>query len=161
MLWYFVMDFFSIKIISEYSNIDPRVFQILLVFLKGPLLHNSDCTSMVVIQRFMKNEFPMVPDVGLAMCDVRDVARAHLAAMILPEAKNHRHMVSSSKQSVSFLDIGQILHEEFTPKNYKIVTTKAPNCVIKIGAIFDKGLRMVIFKLNSHEYSDFLKFHAL
>jgi nucleoside-diphosphate-sugar epimerase len=121
-------------------------------FLKGPLLHNSDCTSMVVIQRFMKNEFPMVPDVGLATCDVRDVARAHLAAMVLPEAKNHRHIVASSKQSVSFLDIGQILHEEFTPKNYKIVTTKAPNCVVKVGAIFDKGLRMVIFKLNSHEY---------
>lgn len=38
----------------------------------------------------------MVPKFNLAMVDVRDVAKAHINAMTVPEAAGNRHLLSSS-----------------------------------------------------------------
>jgi dihydroflavonol-4-reductase len=80
-------------------------------------LHNSECTSMVIIQRMLKGEMSLVPDAGFPICDVRDVAKAHVNAMTLPDAKNNRHLIALN-ESASFLDIAHILRDEFTSKNY-------------------------------------------
>lgn len=80
-------------------------------------------------------------------CDVRDVAEAHLKAMILPEARNNRHIICSTKNCVSILDIAKMLHEEFSPKNYKIPTTRAPNFLLRLGGIFSKTVASVNLKI--------------
>lgn len=51
--------------------------------LKGPLLHDSECTSMEIIKRFMSKAVPMVPEVYIGACDVRNVATAHVNALVI------------------------------------------------------------------------------
>lgn len=36
-----------------------------------------------------------------------------------------------------------MLKDEFEPKGYRIVTTVAPNCLLKIYGLFDRTVRMV------------------
>lgn len=53
-----------------------------LSYLKGPILHDSDATSMEMLKRLMLDKMPLIPDVSVACCDVRDVALAHINALV-------------------------------------------------------------------------------
>jgi len=44
----------------------------------GPNLNSAQFSSGDVINKFMLGEFPGIPDMSMALVDVRDVAQAHL-----------------------------------------------------------------------------------
>ena len=92
----------------------------------------------------MLGQLPVVPNVTITVCDVRDVATAHINALVIPEAKNNRHSIASLKGGSAFLDWAKILRDEFGSKGYKISTTKAPNFLIRIASCFEKDLTKVI-----------------
>ncbi len=108
---------------------------------KGPLLHDSPCTSIEVIKKIMNNEVPMLPDLYMPICDVRTVALAHMLAMQLDEAQNHRHIVTSGRECLSFKEIAHILQGEF--KNYKIPKKVGPNIFVRCISLFDKTVKQV------------------
>ena len=49
---------------------------------------------------------PMVPNISFNVIDVRDVARAHISAMTVPEAAGNRHILASS--NVWFYDFAKV-----------------------------------------------------
>jgi nucleoside-diphosphate-sugar epimerase len=108
------------------------------------MLHNTECTSVEIIKKLMNREMPLIPNISMPCCDVRVVAEAHIKAMNLPEANNQRHIIVTTKEATTFKEMALILDEEFKSKNYKVPTSVAPNCLIKIFSIFDKTVRMVI-----------------
>lgn len=61
---------------------------------------------------------PMVPKANFAVCDVRDVAMAHLKAITLPNAADHRHIICT--QNVWFKDIALALSKEFKPHGMSV-----------------------------------------
>jgi len=68
---------------------DDEIFELCCInpgLILGPVLHGSTCISMEFHRRFLQREVPMVPRLSLPMCDVRDVARAHITAMTSPKA---------------------------------------------------------------------------
>lgn len=54
-----------------------------MTLFQGPVLQDSDNTSLVAIKRMMMGEMPLVPNASLPVCDVRDVAAAHINAMVI------------------------------------------------------------------------------
>ena len=68
------------------------------------------------------------------VCDVRDVALAHLKAMTIPAAAGKRFIICDT--TVSMSDIAKTLDEEFAPQGYKIPTTNIPNWISKPIAFF-------------------------
>lgn len=60
-------------------------------FVIGPFLYPAPTsTSGVVIRRLMQRDYPRVPLLSFGCVDVRDVARAHIEAMKVPEAGGKR-----------------------------------------------------------------------
>ena len=92
----------------------------------------------------MLNKLPVVPDVTVTVCDVRDVATAHINALVIPEAKNNRHSIASLKDGSALIDWAKILHDEFGSKGYKISTTMGPNFLTRFASCFEKDLAKVI-----------------
>jgi hypothetical protein len=45
---------------------------------------------MEVVKRLMLNKMPLVPDAAIAACDVRDVAAAHINALVTRKKKTHK-----------------------------------------------------------------------
>jgi nucleoside-diphosphate-sugar epimerase len=86
---------------------------------------------------------PMVPDVYISVCDVRDVATAHVKALTLPEAVSNRHIIVSTVEASSFRSWALILDEEFRSKNYNVPTRIAPNMLLKLFSWFDKSVSLV------------------
>lgn len=70
---------------------------------------------MQIIRRFLNKEIPGVPAVKFGLVDVRDVAEAHIKAMRNPETDGHRLLVTY-QPSYSFLDIANVLRNEFGPQ---------------------------------------------
>ena len=85
----------------------------------------------------MCHEIPLLPDIYAPVCDVRDVALAHIRAMKRPEAVGKRHLIVNDINCSAFKNWALILQKEFADKNYKIPTRVAPHFFIKIYAWFD------------------------
>jgi len=106
-------------------------------FVMGPLIHDTYCTSAQPIKKLMCRELPLVPDIYAPVCDVRDVALAHIRAMNRPEANNKRHIIVNDVNCSAFQNWAFILQKEFADKNYQIPTRIAPHFLIKILSWFD------------------------
>ncbi|XP_078380812.1 uncharacterized protein LOC144663671 isoform X2 [Oculina patagonica] len=97
----------------------------------GPVLHGSTCTSMEFHRRFLQREMPMVPKMSMPMCDVRDVAGAHITAMTSPK----------------------------TP-GYNVPTKIFPSCGLKILSWFDSTIKLMVPSLDKELKIDNSKIKA-
>jgi len=112
----------------------------------GPILDDDYGTSGEVVRKLMKREVPGCPDLGWAPVDVRDVAAAHLAAMVRPEAAGERFCCAVEFASMS--DIARVLAKHFGPRGYKIPTRRVPNWAMRVIALFDKSVRVALDDLG-------------
>ena len=94
----------------------------------------------------MRRDYPGCPDLGWPVVDVRDVADAHLAAMITQEAAGMRFCCAIENATIR--DIALILSEHFADRGYKVPTRKLPNIIIRFSALFDKTVRLVVNNLG-------------
>ena len=81
------------------------------VFILGPSLITGDFSSGQVVMKLLSGKFPGMPKVMMQIVDVRDVAKAHLQAIKIEEAKNKRFILSSD--SVWFKEMADVLREKY------------------------------------------------
>ncbi|XP_071482847.1 uncharacterized protein, partial [Diadema antillarum] len=130
----------------ELATINPSV-------VLGPVLCGTPGASVQIIQTLMERATPVVPKLNFPVCDVRDVARAHVIAMTLPEAVGNRHIISP--YNLWFKEMSEILSPEFRDKGYKPPTSVAPGCLIRFAGLFSQNAK-AISQLSGHvaKFSD-------
>lgn len=120
----------------ELSTVNPG-----LIF--GPCIGDEVSTSLSMIHRMMSIlTMPMVPRIQMSICDVRDVALAHLHAMTIPEAGNNRHLINSGH--MWYPDVAKVLHEEFGPLGYCIPKWTAPYIGVYLSSFVDSSATLVL-----------------
>lgn len=132
--------------INEKKKNNEPCFELAVInpgYIMGPLLHDSDCTSMEVIKKLLERQVPLLPNLNFCTCDVRDVATAHIRAMTFAEAANNRHIIASTEECNSMLDYALILDAEFRNKGYNVPTKVAPNIFVKFASVFDKSIALI------------------
>ena len=112
----------------------------------GPILDEDYGTSGEVVRKLMRREVPGCANIGFAPVDVRDVAAAHLAAMVTPQAAGQRFCCALD--FAWMCDIAAILDKHFAAQGYKIPTRRMPDFLIRIVALFDKTVRLVVSNLG-------------
>ncbi|KAH7971077.1 hypothetical protein HPB49_018633 [Dermacentor silvarum] len=111
-----------------------------LVF--GPPLHGTYGTSIEVVKRLLDKSTPLIPYVNFAVCDVRDVAKAHVQALI---------------------DIAHTLREELSCQGYYIPFLSAPNIGLWLVGFVDRSAKMLyprvgkVFKFSNKRMREVLK----
>jgi len=89
----------------------------------GPMLTIQENPWNTFILEILKGTLPGVPENAVAaLVDVRDVAEAHINAMLAPEVKGKRIIVYN--KGISFADIAEILKKEFGKYGYSIPSKK-------------------------------------
>lgn len=116
-------------------------------FVLGPPLGDEAGTSLKVIARLLKGKDPMVPPVSFGVVDVRDVSRAHLAALETPEAVGRRFLLVAGK--MWFSDIARVIAAEAPDR--KVPTRTAPRLLIRALAMMDPALRSIVPVLGRDE----------
>lgn len=134
-LWEYVSKLDKSKNI-EVCSINP-------VIVVGPSLSKDVGVSNTVVKKLLDGSSPMVPRFGVNLVDVKDVADMHIEAMINPKAAGKRFLLSS--ESLWFTEVSNILRLNNFNKAPKFT---APNFLVKILAIFDKELKIVLFYLG-------------
>jgi len=121
-------------------------------YVLGPLPDKYQRTSGELIQQLMSGALPGLARVQFTGVDVRDVAAAHIAAMITPEAAGQR-FPCVGKQFWLY-EAAQILNKHFSARGYKIPTTVLPSWLVRIVAIFLPPARSVLKTLDRETFID-------
>ncbi|MEO9181462.1 MAG: aldehyde reductase, partial [Acidimicrobiales bacterium] len=118
----------------------------------GPLLSSDWGTSGELVKRIIDHAVPAIPDINFACVDVRDVACAHVAAMVTPEASGLRFICAEGDHSM--MEIARILKEYLGPRGYKIPTKRLPLFIIRLMALFDRTIKLALNDLGTSQKTD-------
>lgn len=105
----------------------------------GPLLSDDPRTSVSAIQQIMAGALPMVPDLRLPWVHVRDVADAHIEAMISETAGATRTIVATDPSSL--IDAAAVLRERLPEASRKIPKRAMPTWITRVASAFEPQLR--------------------
>jgi len=78
----------------------------------------------------MERTYPLIPSAHWQICNVRDVALAHVRAMVHPAASGQSHIISS--RDVTLLQISKALSKKFDPQGWDLATLPMPNFAFKL-----------------------------
>lgn len=132
-------------------------------FILGPILNKNFPTSAEVISTFMLGQIPGVGRIKMGIVDVRDVASAIILAMVTPEAAGQRFLCSS--ETIWIKELADILTKEYGKRGYKIPKISFPTFLIKLLALFDKKIALVVrtldwdFELSNEKTKRILKWN--
>ncbi len=118
----------------------------------GPLTSSDWGTSGEMVKRILARQVPAIPNMGFAMVDVRDVASAHVSAMLNPDAAGQRFICAEANHSM--MEIAQILKAHYSNRGFKIPTGRLPSFAIRVMAIFDSTVRLAMNDLDTSQMVD-------
>ena len=95
-----------------------------------------------------EGRYPASPKIIFPVCDVRDVAAAHVEAMLRPEAAGQRFIVAEGETRL--FDIGQRMIAECPDLKGKAPRFELPDAAVRALAVVDKRLRTILPELGSH-----------
>jgi dihydroflavonol-4-reductase len=106
-------------------------------FVLGPLLDGRHGSSVGLVARLLSGKDPMLPDMGLPVVDVRDVAEMHLRALETPATAGRRYLAMAG--SLTIPEMGRILKAAYPER--RIATRAAPALILRLTALFDPEVR--------------------
>lgn len=118
----------------------------------GPVLDPRLGTSAQLVASMMKGRIPLLPDMAIPSVDVRDVARAHVAAMLAPEAG--RRFLLAASQTPTLLQLAGFLAEAFPDRRRRLPRHRLPSVVVRLGAQFSPGAAMLADDLGRSKAVD-------
>jgi dihydroflavonol-4-reductase len=120
----------------------PELVAINPTFVLGPSLTQSDNTSNEIVGRILRRQIPGCPRLSLPLVDVRDVAKAHVLAMLTPAAAGERFLLVSDTAWMK--QIAEVL----AGAGYRVPTRELPNVLVRLVSVFDPTLRLIVHRLG-------------
>ncbi|HEX2018682.1 MAG TPA: aldehyde reductase [Aurantimonas sp.] len=115
-------------------------------FVLGPLLDADIGTSATLVAMMMRGRLPIVPNVSFGIVDVRDVARAHLAAMVTEGAAGHRFILSAGTRSL--MEIGRHLVDADPSLRRRVPRFVLPDIAVRAAARVSAQAKLVVPELG-------------
>lgn len=107
--------------------------------LGAPLDHQFG-SSVSLVQRILVGSDPMLPDLQMFIVDVKDVAKMHVNA--IEEKNSIGQRVLGFSEPMTFVDIAKLLKSTYP--EYKVKTTKAPSFLIRLLALFNDEIKVIL-----------------
>ncbi len=96
-----------------------------------------DGQSVAMMTDMIAGKMPMIPDLSIAVVDVRDVAQLHVKAMTAEGAAGKR-FIAASAEPVDMATMAGVLRKAGYAK---VPSRKAPTFLLKIMGLFDREVR--------------------
>ncbi len=105
----------------------------------GPLLDDDPGTSVAILKRMFDGSLPATARFYQVVIDIRDVAEAHLRAMIDPAAAGKRFPMGAG--TLSLMQMAAALRTGIPERAAKLPRFEAPNWLVRIFGAFDPDVR--------------------
>ena len=138
------------KILAEkeawniWNECDPKPFELVSILpgaIFGPILDKTMRPGPQIIASLLERNIPMLANISFPICDVRDVATAHILAAKNPTANGKRFLIVS--ECVTMREFAQILSDEFLAQDWVVPVSVAPNWLVKLLGYFVTGVGML------------------
>jgi dihydroflavonol-4-reductase len=129
----------------DYCTINPAL-------VLGPVLGSDFSGSLAVVTKMLNGELPGLPRIGFGICDVRDIAAAHVAAMTLPGMAGERFLCSG--EYLWMADVATILKSRLADAARRVPTMKLPDFLVRLSALFDAEVRLVVPEIGRERIGD-------
>ncbi|MBR9826247.1 MAG: aldehyde reductase [Alphaproteobacteria bacterium] len=110
----------------------------------GPAMSEDVSTSLSLVSTALGGTLPAFPPLAFGVVDVRDIAKAHVEAMLRPEAAGERFIMSAGE--LWFREVGDILREAYPDR--KIPSSEMPVWLAKLFALFMPALKPSAHRLG-------------
>ena len=117
------------------------------VAVMGPVMGSDISGSNHIVQSMLGGAMPAFPHLYIPIVDVRDVASAHILAMVSPEAAGERLLLSNGP-AISMAEIGATIRNAVGAAAAKVPGRVIPNIVVRIGALFSPTFRPIVADLG-------------
>ncbi|GMR47186.1 hypothetical protein PMAYCL1PPCAC_17381, partial [Pristionchus mayeri] len=117
-----------------YESERPNPFELTVfnpTLIIGPLISDADSGSAMIVGRMLSfTTFLAAPPAYIGIVDVRDVASAHVKALITPSTNGERILLTNAP-TIRFRQLTKWLQIEFGPHGYPVSFVEAPLWLIK------------------------------
>ncbi len=120
----------DVQVAHEREGGRTRLATVLPGWLLGPLLLPTRCPSADMVQSMLEGTYGSVPDAYLGFTDVRDAARAHVAAMLNQNTNGRRVLHCTSHRSLQ--DMSGVLFQEFAVDGYLVPQSRRWDCSVRL-----------------------------
>jgi len=113
----------------------PELTTVLPANIQGPALDDDLGPSVSLIRLMLTGKMPMVPRIGYAIVDVRDLATLHAEALTAPAAAGRRFIAAG--EFLWLRDMAAILRERLGARAAKAPRRQLPDWVVRAAAPFN------------------------
>ena len=106
--------------------------------------------SLGLVERLLRGRDPMLPNVGMGIVDVADVARMHVRTLTAPGTAGKR--IIGAAGFMWLRDMAETLKAAYPERRIPLRT--APDFVIRVVGIFDRSIRSIVPLLGRHQELD-------
>ena len=114
--------------------------------VNGDALDDKENTSTKYVQLFLKGKYPMAPNFGILISDVKDVAKAHVLSLKNSKVNGRRLLIGSEVKKM--LEISKIMQEEFPQYAKKLPKKEMPNFMLKLISYLDSSAKIMVPELG-------------
>ncbi len=127
----------------------PELAVIAPGFVQGPALDADLSTSHELYRLMARGIYPAAPRIRFPVCDVRDVAAAHVECLFNPSASGERFIVA--RDDTGLFELGQALARECPDLKSKVPKFQLPDMAVRALAVADKRMRTILPELGQHK----------
>ncbi len=115
----------------------------------GPVHDDELSTSVQVVKMMLDGRFPAIPDMGMSVTDVRDVARAHVLAIEAPAEKVRGERFPTATRFLWLSEFAAILRSRTPELAARVPTRRMPDWVVKALALAVPAMKQVRGELRN------------
>lgn len=113
------------------------------VAVLGPVYDGDLSASVEFVRRFLAGEIPAIPNIGLSIVDVRDVASLHVLALEADAETIRDERFAASEQFQWMGDVAATLRSRLGKKARKVPTRLMPDFMLRLMALFSRDIRQL------------------
>ena len=115
----------------------------------GPVVNDDLSTSIEMVKQMCDGSIPAIPNMGISVCDVRDVAEAHVRAIEAPADKVRGERFPTATRFMWMAEMSEAIRARVPEFAAKVPTRKMPDWVVKLLAMFVPTMKQVKSELGN------------
>ena len=115
----------------------------------GPVDNDDLSTSIEMVKQIIDGSIPLLPNMGISVCDVRDVAKAHVLAIEAPADRIKGERFPTATKFMWISEMAEALRRRTPEHAKKVATRKMPDWLVKLLAPVVPTLKQVRSELGN------------
>lgn len=125
-----------------YCSINP-------VAVFGPVYDDDMSTSVEMVKKIVDGSIPLIPNMGICITDVRDVAEAHIRALEAPADTVRGERFPTSQKFIWISEMADTVRARVPEYAGKVPTRSMPDWLAKLLALFMPEMRQIKGELGN------------